>query len=90
MKNNTLTALCVEAVGTRVLVHRIFRDWRPGSKCEYSKVAAPVGASLVMPLSYDSSIWLPTASICFCLPEKFSDLQRPPCMQVEQARSPGE
>ena len=57
---------------------------------DYSDVAATVDTSLVLPLSYPSSSWPPTASICFWLPEKFSDLQSPPCMQVQQTRSPGE
>lgn len=50
VESNALTALCSEAVGTRVLVHRIFRDWKPGSKRDYSEAVATPGASFGMPL----------------------------------------
>lgn len=61
-----------------------------GVNIGYVNVAATVDTSFVFSLSYYTTVYLPTVSTCFYLPEKSSDLQSPLCMHIWQARGYGE
>lgn len=90
MKSNILPALCAAVIGTRILGYKILGTRDMEVEVKYISAAATVGASLVFSLSHHSTACFPTASHCFYLPEKSSDLQSTFCVQVEPARGYGE